>query len=223
MKFLEHAGLFLVAIAGISATPVHAVIVSVDQFTGDVTETFNQYDNTTAAQSIPVFGGAGTLQNLSAGGAIKIEFASTFMGYQVSPIDDMMGGQLGVAQWVFNQPITRFGGWFENNSGADDAVISFFDVNNVLIQALPANIPFAEDWTWNGWQSDTPISRIVVFGNGTVNGFLWYENMQIDFADVPEPSAIAAVTVMALAGVHKRRRAGSSCRRSFSAHKTSTS
>jgi hypothetical protein len=195
-------------IAGVSLfanLSVEAAVISVNQFTGDVSETFDQYDNTNAAQSIPVFGGAGTLQNLSPGGAIKIEFSSTFQGYQVTPLNDMMGGQLGIAQWKFNSPVTRFGGWFENNSGADNATISFFDVNNTLIQSVTADIPFAEGWTWNGWQSDTPISRIVVSGNGIVNGFLWYENMQIDFAEIPAPPALALV-VFAIALMPSRRR-----------------
>lgn len=172
-----------------------AAIVAVDPFTGDVSESFDQHDNVIATQNLSVFGGAGSLMNLSVGGAIKVEFSSLFQGYQVNAINDMMGGQLGIAQWVFSQPITRFGGWFENNSGADDATITFFDVNNAPIQSVTANIPFAEGWTWNGWQSETPISRIVVSGNGIVNGFLWYENMQIDFAEVPAPPALALLAI----------------------------
>ena len=63
----------------------------------------------------------------------------------------------------------------------------------------------AQQWQWNGWESDTPISRIVVTGNGIINGFLWYENMQIDL--VPTPSAIAFFGVAAICRRRKRRMA----------------
>lgn len=65
---------------------------------------------------------------------------------------------------------------------------------------MTANVPFAgpgpSPWTWNGWQSDVPIGRIVVTGNGIVNGFLWYENVQIDFA-VPGPGGGAVLLIFA--------------------------
>jgi hypothetical protein len=98
----------------------------------------------------------------------------------------MMMGQLGVAQWVFEEPMCCFGGWMENNSGADDATFEFYDAGGNLIEQTVATIPAAaQAWTWNGWQSDVPFSRIVVTGNGLINGFIWYENVAAD----PAPSS----------------------------------
>jgi hypothetical protein len=192
------------AVCGVSAANADMTVIA--PFTGQASDTFDQFNNVNAVQSLPVFGGQGALENLSPSGAIKVEFSSLFQGHQVVPISDMMAGQLGVAQWVFNQPITRFGGWWENNSGQPDATVAFYDTQNVLLDTMTANVPFAGQgpsvWTWNGWESDVPISRIVVTGNGIVNGFLWYENMQVDFA-VPGPSGLA---FLILGGLLARRR-----------------
>ena len=183
-----------------------ADITAIGQFTGSATDTFNQYNEVMAVQTLDVFGGLGTISNLTEDGAIKVEFSSNFGGDLVTPISGMMMGQLGIGQWDFNTPVTRFGGWWENNSGADDATLEFYDVNNILIGEMIANVSAsAQKWQWNGWESDTPISRIVVTGNGIINGFLWYENMQIDV--VPAPGAIVFFGIAAICKRRKRRMA----------------
>ena len=183
-----------------------ADITAIGPFTGSASDTFNQYNEVMAVQTLDVFGGLGTISNLAEDGAMKVEFSSNFGGDQVWPISGMMMGQLGIGQWDFNTPVTRFGGWWENNSGADDATLEFYDVNNVLIGEMIANVSVsAQQWQWNGWESDTPISRIVVTGNGIINGFLWYENMQIDV--VPTPSVIAFFGIAAICKRRKRRMA----------------
>jgi len=182
-----------------------ADIIAIGPFTGSATDTFDQYNTVMAVQTLDVFGGLGTISNLTEDGAIKVEFSSNFGGDLVTPISGMMMGQLGIGQWDFNTPVTRFGGWWENNSGADDATLEFYDVNNVLIGEMIADVSAsAQQWQWNGWESDTPISRIVVTGNGIINGFLWYENMQIDL--VPTPGAIALFGVVGLWGRRRRRK-----------------
>jgi len=186
------------------STSANATISTVAPFTGQFTDTFNEYSTVMAVQSLPVFGGLGTLQNLTPGGAIKVEFSSLFDGVQIVPLSGMMAGQLGIGQWTFSQPITRFGGWFANNSGQNDATVTFYDAQNQLQGQMIATIPFAPGWTWNGWSSDVPITRIVVTGNGVLNGFLWYENMQVD--TVPGPPAVAALALVALMRMSKKRR-----------------
>jgi hypothetical protein len=174
----------LVAVAASSL--VSADVTTLGPFAGTVVDTFDQHSSNMAVQSLTVFGGLGAIENLTDGGAIKVEFASSFNGDLVVPISDMMMGQLGIAQWVFDEPVCRFGGWFENNSGADDATVAFYDADDSLIGEMIAAIPAAaQQWTWNGWTSDVPISRIVVTGNGILNGFLWYENVQADLSCCP--------------------------------------
>ncbi|MCA9289511.1 MAG: hypothetical protein KDA25_00180 [Phycisphaerales bacterium] len=182
-----------------------ADIIAIDPFDGALTDTFDQWNTNQAVLSLPVFGGFGALEVLSAGGAIKVEFSSTFLNDPVVPLSDMMAGQLGIAQWVFDTPLTRFGGWFENNSGASDATLEFYDASDTLIGTMIADIPVdAQTWTWNGWQSDVPFSRIVVTGNGVINGFIWYENMQAD--PVPAPAALTVIGGGLMLGTRRRRR-----------------
>lgn len=186
-----------------AASVARADIITIDPFEGMAEDTFDQYNQNMAEQSLPVFGNLGAIQNLSQGGAIKVEWGSQFQGKWVRAISGMMVGQLGVGQWIFDVPVTRFGGWWENNSGADDATVEFFDAGDNLLGVQIADIPFRESgWRWNGWESDVPIHRIVVTGNGVLNGFLWYENMQIDY--IPAPGA--AVLLLAAGCIGARRR-----------------
>jgi hypothetical protein len=129
-------------LAGLSmfATMSHADIVAIDPFVGHSADTFDQYSQIMAEQSLPVFDGLGALQNLSQDGAIKVEWASQFQGKWVRAISGMMTGQLGIAQWVFDVPVTRFGGMWENNSGADDATVEFFDGNGNPLGTVIADV-----------------------------------------------------------------------------------
>lgn len=205
MLFNKPCAVFIAITLFGSCYEAKADIIAIGPFTGSASDTFDQYNRVMALQTLDVFGGLGTISNLTEDGAIKVEFSSNFGGDLVLPISGMMMGQLGIGQWDFNTPVTRFGGWWENNSGADDATLEFYDVNNVLIGEMIADVSAsAQQWQWNGWESDTPISRIVVTGNGIINGFLWYENMQIDV--VPTPGAILMFGVAGLCGNRRRRR-----------------
>jgi len=200
------ARLLALVTAGIMAEhSVHAAVQSIDPFAGEATDTFNQHNSVDAVQSLPVLEGLATLDMLSDGGAIKLEFSSNLGGDQVTAISDMMAGQLGIAEWNFNQPMRRFGAWWENNSGADDATVEFFDDDGQLIDTMIADVPVdAQQWTWNGWESDTPFSSIRVTGNGLVNGFLWYENVQV--STIPSPSAAVCIAVALVCGSSRSRR-----------------
>jgi hypothetical protein len=105
-----------------------------------------------------------------------------------------MVGQLGIAEWTFATPVSEFGGYFENNSRFDNAVVDFYDNSGSLIDSLSATIPKGTPtWTWNGWRSDTPLQRLVMTGNdaGFLHGFIWYDDFEliVASASVPEPAS----------------------------------
>jgi hypothetical protein len=178
-------------------------VTAVGPFTGQRTDTFDQYTTNMAVRTLPVFGGAGSITVLGESNSIKVEFSSQLGGDLVSPISGMMMGQLGIADWVFAVPARRFGGMWENNSGQDHATVTFFDESDNLLGTHVANVPASgQTWVWNGWQSDTPIKRIHVVGNGLINGFIWYENVQLDM--IPEPAG--AWTMVMLLTIARRKR-----------------
>jgi hypothetical protein len=188
------------------ASTTVAAVTAIGPFTGHRTDTFDQYTTTMAVRTLPVFDGAGSINVLGTGTSIKVEFSSQLNGDLVVPISGMMIGQLGIADWVFNVPARRFGGMWENNSGADHATVTFFDEADNLIGTHVASVPVhAQSWTWNGWQSDVPIKRIHVVGNGLINGFIWYENVQLDMIPEPAHAWVAAATFV---GFTRGRRRG---------------
>ncbi len=181
-----------------------AEIYPIDTFEGDFSETFNQHHTNMAVQVLDVFDETATLSNLTEDGAIKVEFSSSLNGDLVVSRGGMMAGQLGIGRWDFDQPVVRFGGYFENNSGADDATLFFYDENLSLMGTMVASVPVdGSTWVWNGWESDPPFQRIEVVGNGLINGFIWYEDLQVSY--VPEPATAALFALPILLGARRRR------------------
>ena len=194
----------LLSLCGLGVAAASATIVPVGQFVGELSDSFNQNTAPNATQSLDVFQGAATLSNLTEGGAIKVETNSRFNGDLVLPRSRVMVGQLGRGRWEFASPAIRFGGWFENNSGADDATLYFYDATDNLIGLAVAGVPAdPAGWRWNGWESDLPFTRIDVVGNGVIEGFIWYEDMQL--VTVPEPAA-GLLLLMGASCVLARRR-----------------
>lgn len=169
-------------------------ITPIGPFTGSVFENFNVSNFLPSYQQYQIFGGEGLVQNIHPSGALKYEFSSTRGGDTVLPRSfPTFGGQIGISQWTFTQPVSHFGAYWENNSRFDHGVATFYDVNNQLLGSLAMNIPkSAQTWTWNGWSfGNTPVSRMVIEGNDTefFSGFIWYEDATANFAaSVPEPT-----------------------------------
>ena len=210
-------GLVLVAARPVAGQGVTAV----GPFTGDHSENFDAlgFSFGSAHAQMTIFGGFGTVRKLTAAGSIKYEFDSNLGGDQVNNRSNpAMIGQLSISEWTFDAPLSRFGGYWENNSRFDNARVDFYDAGGLLFDTETATVlKAAQTWTWNGWESEVPIGKVVVTGNdaGFLNGFIWYDDMEVVAAPVPEPSAVllAGVTGYALLRVLSRRRRSSIARR----------
>jgi hypothetical protein len=193
-RWILSVGLLFWLIAPVAAP---AGIVAIDPFVGSTSENFDNTGVDGATQTLTVFGGLATIQNLTSGGALKVERSSSLDGLlQVPRSAPWMVGQLGIAEWTFSQPVSEFGGYFANNSRFNDAVVDFYDRTGSLLGELSATVPNTpETWTWNGWRSDTPIASIVITGNdaGFLHGFIWYDDFELTVAAsaVPEPASWA--------------------------------
>jgi hypothetical protein len=205
----------LTVVSSLLIVPIAAqagVVVPIGPFVGTNSENFDNTGVDGATQTLTVFGGLATIENLTAGGALKVERSSSLDGVLELPRSaPWMVGQLGIAQWTFSTPISEFGGYFANNSRFPDAVVDFYTPSGTLISELSATIPDAAlTWTWNGWSSATPIGRIVITGNDTgfLNGFIWYDDFQLTVAAtaVPEPSSWSLLATASLIGALCARR-----------------
>jgi hypothetical protein len=208
--------LLLLALTSPAIAPIAAQaggVVPIGPFVGTNSENFDNTGVDGATQTLNVFGGLATIQNLTSGGALKVERSSSLDGLlQVPRSAPWMVGQLGIAKWTFAQPVSEFGGYFANNSRFNDAVVDFYDSAGSQIGELSATIPnTALTWTWNGWQSDTPIGSIIITGNdaGFLHGFIWYDDFELTLAatSVPEPGSwvLLAVAGLVLAPWARRR------------------
>jgi RNA polymerase sigma factor (sigma-70 family) len=168
-------------------------LTDVGPFQGTSSEGFDHLGITGAQQKISVLGRTATVSNLTHGGALKLEFSSSLDGVLVRPRSaPLMLGQLGISEWVFNPPLVRFGGYFQNNSRFDDASVDFYDANDMLIGSETAKVPKSfRGWTWNGWQSTVPVHRLVITGNDAefLHGFIWFDDVQVTTAP-PLPCTI---------------------------------
>jgi RNA polymerase sigma factor (sigma-70 family) len=165
-------------------------ITQLGPFQGTASDGFDNLGSDVTQQGISILGSTVTVSNLTRNGALKLVGASSLGGVLVTAHSSpSMLGQLGISEWVFSTPVTKFGAYFANNSRFDDATVDFYDAGDNLIGSETAKVPKGlRGWTWNGWQSDAPIHRLVVTGKdaGFLHGFIWFDDVQV--ATVPRPA-----------------------------------
>jgi hypothetical protein len=181
---------------------VRGDVIPIGPFPGAFSESFDHLNALEAQQQLTIMGGFATVRNLTPGGALKWESSSSLDGVLVTPHSPpKMLGQLGISEWDFNAPLSRFGSYFANNSRFDDAQVHLYDADGGLIDSVTATIPISSrGWTWNGWESTVPIQSIVVVGNDTefLNGFIWFDDAQA--TPVPEPFSLMLLGLSGLIG-----------------------
>jgi RNA polymerase sigma factor (sigma-70 family) len=163
-------------------------VIGIGPFQSAASEGFDHLGITGAQQWVRILERTATVSNLTHGGALKLERSSSLDGVLVTPRSSpFMLGQLGISQWVFDPPLIRFGGYFANNSRFDDATVDFYDASDTRISSTTASVPKNRGWTWNGWQSEVPIHRLVITGNdaGFLHGFIWFDDLQVTPAPPP--------------------------------------
>jgi len=168
-----------------------AEVTPIGSFVGDKSDPLN-YPFTLIAASIDIFGGAGRLHSYNdVATAIHLLLSSSLGGDLVSPHSGtkVLGFTTGPGWFEFDEPVVRFGAWWNNNSGDDGALVEFFDASGTPIATATATAPAAGNvWVWNAWESDIPIGSIRVTGFGLLDGFIWFDDLQIAY---PKPACDA--------------------------------
>jgi hypothetical protein len=188
-------------------------IARLGAFQGTASDGFDQLGITGAQQRISILGGTATVSNLTHGGALKIESASSLDGVLVTAHSRVfMLGQLGISEWIFSTSLIKFGAYFANNSRFDDARVDFYDASDTLIGSETARVPKSlRGWTWNGWQSAVPIHRLVITGKdaGFLHGFIWFDDVQA----VPAPQSPRTMPLRPPPDVQYARQTGPGAKR----------
>jgi len=204
MRPLFLASLIAPVITAGLVTTARADITSIGPFSGAQHEPLN-FPLTNISADQPIFGNTAHLVNPSGLTAIHLLAGDSFVGGTVHARTGVMilGWTQDPGEFRFNTPVTQFGAYWANNNGTDGAVASFYDAAGTLLGIRNANVIAAGNaWYWNGWQFDTPVSRISVKTNSPWEGWVWFDDLEM--TPVPAPSAAVLLPIL-LIGSRRRR------------------
>ena len=196
-------GLSLAAAVALCAGMATAAVNPIDPFTGDY---FEGYETQGSGQFVPyydVFDGNGVVRTVDGSGNMHITSGWQFY-YVIYPHGgNYFCGSAGpAAEYVFDVPALKFGGYFGTNYEQPDGTADFYDEDGNLLASLDLGAPLG-DWKWNGWEEDSGvgIKSVVISGNNPWGGFIMMDDLE--YTPIPGPGALALI---ALGGLITRRR-----------------
>jgi hypothetical protein len=151
----------------LSAGVAQGQIISVGPFTGPHTEGFETQTlfRDTLYECLPgrIFAGTADLCDPVDEAVIVPTFMSLFC--QATPRNGTRYalGLISPLQITFDSPVTRFGGYFATVGGTDGGTVEFQNAAGTPLGSAPLTTNQC-NWTWNGWQSVTPFSRVKIIG-----------------------------------------------------------
>ena len=167
--------LALTIFASIAAAS-QAIVFPVGPFAPTSVDTFDTY----AAGGFlahPVFAGLGVAQAIGSGGALVIGPPSPFL----SGPNGMFGRGVDVNIKINGQR-RRFGGGFRNVLAgivpATTVKFKFYDVTNTLIGTATA--PLTAAWTWRGYITVPKWTRVEIYGNAGLPGYVAMDNLRLN-------------------------------------------
>jgi hypothetical protein len=180
----------LAALAGLgAASAATAQISTTGPFTGPYTEGFetqpqslftpcvnNRIFNSTADMCTPGASGCHTTTGWS--------FMCTIFSHSGTWFYGSAGG---FTEITFDSPVGKFGAYMGTNCGTDGGTATFFDANGVQIGSVQNITTAGCTWTWNGWQSSTPIKKVQIRSAAFGGAFLDMDDMEYDRGGGPPP------------------------------------
>lgn len=158
----------LCAIGAASITPIPA-------FAAPASMTEN-YDTIAAGShsSINVFASS-QASRIGSGGALLIGD----LGPPMSKPHTMFGRGVNV-QFYIKPPMTYFGGYFKvapAGVNVTKAKFIFYGSNNAVLGS--SVVPINGAWKWIGFRTSAPYYKVVVEGNGSLPGYVMFDNSRI--------------------------------------------
>jgi len=166
----------LVLILIVAATTGLATITAIPPFSTTPILTEN-YDAVSAGShtSFPVFAGRGIASRIGTGGALLVGGISG----PLSPPNAMFGRGVNV-RIQLKLPMTMFGGYFKQaDAGIKVTKVKFvfYGTGGSIVGSKVE--PLTTAWKWIGFALKPQWSRVDVLGNGTLPGYVMFDNTKI--------------------------------------------
>ncbi|HRT42432.1 MAG TPA: PEP-CTERM sorting domain-containing protein [Phycisphaerae bacterium] len=186
-----------------AASLAWADIVTVPEFTGYSTEGFEDVLSPGGHPSpVEIFRGRCSMDDSLSHTVVIANYWQGPGGTVMPRFGNWMGGTTaGDTVLQFTVPVTDFGTYITTIAAAENGTITFSDASGAVIGSLPLTV-VPGTWGWQGWHSDTPISRIVMTSNAGMGWGLIYDAMQVNW--VPEPASLGLLAMAALMLVRRR-------------------
>ncbi len=198
---------YVLAVAGLlgAVSLGNAAVVEIPEFTGDMFEGFeNLYPPGGYPAPFAIFEGQGTFDDIIAHYCmIAISLYSVPTDTYIYPYSgNLMGGSVtGWAAFEFTTPVMQFGGYIGTTDILSGGSVTFMDVNGQVIDTVPLRIDLGQ-WSWHGWSSTTPISRVEVRGSEAIGLPIVFDDMR---ATIPEPATVTMLAAGAVLLLRRRR------------------
>jgi hypothetical protein len=172
--------------------PASAQVTPTGPFSGQLHENFENQPGHSGFQPCVVgrvFSNNGDLCTPSASGCNITSGWGFQCGLAPHSTSHLFGSAQGYAEYSFDSPAQRFGGYFANNSfDPSGGTAVFWDANNNQLASLAINAPNNCQWNWNGWDAGSGplIKRVSIYGPPQYGGpFMMMDDMELDTSGPP--------------------------------------
>ena len=162
--------------------PAHAGVFTIEPFNGTLTENWEAFSTDIHMSSpISIMGGQATASGrlLYVYRDRTVSNGSGFLGVS----DGTKAIQVAGVTVSFNEPVYRFGAYWNCYDIRPSMTIDFYDSGGILIDTATFARPLGANLGWQGWESSIPIGKVVLRGEGGVEAM---DGLQ---AAIPEPLA----------------------------------
>lgn len=164
------------------AAAANSQISTIGPFTGDLSEGWETTPTGQFTTSYIAFGGPHEIRAVTGGQGLHVTTGWSFFSTVFPHGGQRFLGGAGVnGGYFFTTPATRFGGYFCTNADAPDATAIFYDANGNQFATAPVTVPTGNNWTWNGWQSTIPFSRVDIIASNQWGGFVMQDDLEVSF------------------------------------------
>ena len=158
-----------------------AQIVPIGPFVGDRQEGFETQTRGQFLPSYDVFDDTAIVEKLGAG-SLGLHITTSwgfFCTVRPNGGEVFMGGPSDInANWIFDTPAQRFGGYFSTNADTPGGRALLYDENNNLLADMPIQAPLCS-WAWDGWETTGPgIKRVEIIASNRFNCHLMHDDME---------------------------------------------